>query len=99
MKKFIAIIITIILAVSLAACEPTYEVDVDNGTGRGQIGPIEDYRMTTGWNEGPYITTPEGHLWEVENPGNYVGYVDVTYDGKGTETLADDELILIIERG
>ena len=100
MKKLITMILSIILATAtLAACEPAYEADIDNGTGRGQIGAIEDYRMTTGWSEGPYITTPEGHRWRVENPDEYTGYVDIAYDGMGTDTLDDDKIIYIIERG
>ena len=91
MKKVIAILLAILLAISLAACEPSgYEVDIDNGTGRGQISAIEDYHTTTGWMEGRYIVTPEGHQWEVSNPDGYVGYVDVYYDGCGTPDKRDD---------
>ena len=99
MKKIITIPAAVILAMLLAACEPAYPVDIDNGTGRGQIGAIEDYRTTTGWIEGNIITTPDGHYWKVENTDNYTGYVDVFFDGKGTEILEDDQIVLIIEKG
>lgn len=95
MKKFITIIITIILAVAMTACEASGAMD----TSTGKVQPIEDYHVTTGWNEGEIIATPEGHYWIVENPHNYVGYVEVAYDGRGTETLEDDVIVLIMEVG
>ena len=96
MKKLITITLAIILAVSLAACEPSGVGDTDD---HWQVGPVEDYRIIEGWNEGDYITTSEGHRWKVENPNNYTGAVLVSFDGKCTETPEDDTILLIIERG
>lgn len=99
MKKIIAIIITIIMAVSMAACEAPDTVYIPNSSSSSDVQPIEDYHRTIGWNEGEVLTTPEGHYWIVDNPGNYMGYVEVAYDGRGTETLEDDVIVLIVELG
>ena len=100
MKKFIAIIIAItILTISMTACEASDTTFITHSSSSSNVQPIEDYRRTTGWNEGEVITTPEGHYWIVENPNNYMGYVEVSYDGRGTATLDDDMIILIVEVG
>ena len=51
MKKFIAIIITIIMAISMAACEVP-EVS-DTSTGTGKVQPITTSRKTHGWKATP----------------------------------------------
>lgn len=97
MKKIIAIALAIIMVVFMAACEPAYEVDTNNGTGRGQIGPIEDYHIEkNAWLEGNTITTPQGHCWHVENPTGYVGRFEVSYDGRGTSDVRDDILVIAL---
>ena len=91
MKKLITIIITIILAISMAACEASGIPD----TTTGKVQPIEDYHVTTGWYECGVIATPDGHYWECDM-GDYRGYVEVAYDGLGDKNPKNDVLILAL---
>lgn len=97
MKKFVAIIITIILAVAMTACDASGGIDTSTGTGRGQIGPIEDYHIDkNAWMENDIITTSKGHAWLVPNPTNYTGRMEVSYDGRGTADVGDDILVIAL---
>ena len=95
MRNLFTIIIAVITAISMAACEASGIAD----TTTGEVAPIADYNRTIGWNEGEVLTTPEGHYWIVENPNNYMGYVEVAYDGRGTATVDDDLIVYILEIG
>ena len=90
-KVFIGIIAA--ASVALAGCEASGAVDTS------KVDSIENYHITDGWCEGECIVSAEGHRWWCENPGNYTGYVEIAFDSKGTETLDDDELLVVIDGG
>lgn len=91
-KRIFAFAIAATLAVALIGCEVPEEADM----GKGNVDPIADYHIADGWLEGDWITTDQGHHWEVDNTNGYSGPIEVSYDGKGTASVDDDEMVLAI---
>lgn len=90
MKRLIAMLLVLILV--LAACAPSDATETTD-----VVEPIKGYRTAMGWYEGNLITTTDGHIWEITNPRNYVGNVEVVFDDNGTDDVTDDKIILIRE--
>lgn len=76
-----------------AATEAPAEDDVE------KIRPVANYIVDVAECEGCFVTTSDGHCWEIDNPNNYSGIVEVVYYHEWTYEPKDDILILVMERG
>lgn len=77
--------------------EPTTEAPSEADAEK--IRPVAGYHVTDAECEGGYVTTSDGHCWEIDNPNNYSGIVEVVYYHEWGYEPADDILILVMERG
>lgn len=83
---------------STESTEPTNSTE-STEPAEDRVRPVSDYMIVGAWCEGNYVTTELGHCWEIYNPDNYIGMVEVVYQNHETLDIEDDVLILVMECG
>lgn len=86
--------------------EPYIGYDPDQDTGVGaynpymycRITPVSNHRIGLAYiADGWYMCDSMGHCWAFDNPEYLSGYVGIVYDTCGTDDIADDVLVLIMD--